>query len=132
MAKLSKRGGEVLDTTPIAVPVRRTKPHSVIDHGMMLVHEMQRAAAEAEEESLDDANDFDMYDEDDIKSRHEEFIGSPEYELMKQDIRNFDKKKKLQQEEIKQKSKKKKKEEAEEEDDEGSSPQGTDDPPSSR
>lgn len=115
MAKLSKRGGEVLDTTPIAVPVRRTKPHSVIDHGMMLVHEMQRAAAEAEEESLDDANDFDMYDEDDIKSRHEEFIGSPEYELMKQDIKDFDKKKKLQQEEIKQKSKKKKKEEAAEE-----------------
>jgi uncharacterized protein YacL (UPF0231 family) len=87
------KGAEVLDETPVTVPVRRSKPHSIFTQAQEMMIQMQRAAEAAEEESLEESQDFDFYDEEEIASRHEEFVGSTGYELLTDDVKAFHAKK---------------------------------------
>lgn len=71
MAHLDEKGREVLDPTPIAVPLR-FKRQSFVEHIQAAVRrEMSLMAQNHELESFEDADDFDVGDEDWIRSPYE-------------------------------------------------------------
>lgn len=57
-------GREVPDPTPVAPPIGYQKPFSMVDHLRELVRtELSRAAADADVETFEDADDFDIEDD---------------------------------------------------------------------
>lgn len=71
MAYIDAQGREVLDDTPIAVPLK-FKRQSFIDHIQTLVRqEMSRMALDQGHESFEEADDFDVGDEDWIRTPYE-------------------------------------------------------------
>lgn len=72
MARLDKDGNEILDPTPVALPVRFQRPPSLVDDVRRLVaQEMSRVAMDQDFDSFEDADDFDIDDDDQPRSRHE-------------------------------------------------------------
>lgn len=85
MARLNERGREVLDDTPVALPAK-FKRQSWIDNMREFVRqELSRQAEGIEMESFEEADDFDVDDDPEIKSPYEisadqEFYLPPEPE----------------------------------------------------
>lgn len=70
--KYDERGHEVLDTTPIERPVGWTRPPTMQEMIQRYVREeVSRAAAQAGEESFEEAEDFDVDDDPDLKGRYD-------------------------------------------------------------
>lgn len=64
MAVLDDRGHEVLDATPVAMPVGWSRPPSLQDQVRRFVRqELSRQAAEAGMETFEEADDFDVGDD---------------------------------------------------------------------
>lgn len=69
---LDKFGHEVLDTTPVARAVSIARPPSIQEQIRRYVQtELSRQAVEAGEESFEEADDFDVGDEPELRSRYE-------------------------------------------------------------
>ncbi|AZL83014.1 hypothetical protein [Apis mellifera associated microvirus 46] len=69
--KLTSSGKEVLDDTPIAAPLRLTRPPSRIEDMRLLLSIVERQRAERGHESFEEADDFDVGDDYDPRSPHE-------------------------------------------------------------
>lgn len=70
---LNKRGHEVLDSTPVALPVGFKRPLSLNEQIRRLVkNELSNRAAAVGAESFEEADDFDCEDDFDPKSPYEE------------------------------------------------------------
>lgn len=66
-AKFNDKGHEILDPTPIALPVGMSKPESLESKMRRFIRtEFSRQAQDQGMESFDEANDFDMDDEADL------------------------------------------------------------------
>lgn len=73
MAKLAPDGSEILDPTPVAIPVRFSRPPSVVDDvRRMVAAELSRLAQDQGFESFDEAEDFEPDDAPEFTSRYEE------------------------------------------------------------
>ena len=74
MAKLDEKGHEVLDQTPLAIPVGFGPPETLAEQIRRILRTEQfRASIEAEgHESFEEADDFDVGDDFDPKSPYEE------------------------------------------------------------
>lgn len=57
-------GAQVPDPTPVAMPLGFERPESLESMMLRLVHAVSRGQADIGEESIDDANDFDVDDDD--------------------------------------------------------------------
>lgn len=69
MAKLDENGHEVLDDTPVALPIGFKRPPSINDTIRQLVrNELSRAAQQQGAESFEEADDFDVGDDYDPTS----------------------------------------------------------------
>lgn len=80
--RLTDDGCEILDDTPVALPVRFKRPESLVAQVQRLVAgEMSRLAEQAGYESFDEADDFDVGDEDDLRSQYELDDGQLEYDM---------------------------------------------------
>lgn len=76
MAKLDENGHELLDSTPIALPLDAKRPETLAQQIQRLVRtHISREAEEAGLESFEDAEDFDVGEEDfDPSSPYEEIF----------------------------------------------------------
>lgn len=71
-ARIDDSGREVLDNTPVTLPVRFLRGENIADRVRSLVEkELSRRAEHAGYETIDDANDFDVGDDYDPRSEHE-------------------------------------------------------------
>lgn len=70
-------GRELLDPTPVAIPARFTRPQTEMDRFREFLNseEMRKAAHAAGLETIDEANDFDIGDDDDLPVTEEEMAG---------------------------------------------------------
>jgi len=68
---LNEKGHEVLDDTPVAIPVRLTRPPMPFDEVRQALSMISRQAASQGMETLEEANDFNIGDDYDPKSDHE-------------------------------------------------------------
>lgn len=119
---IDAKGREIMDDTPAAPTVRREKAQSLADTMRGVVRQMQYEASMAQEESEDDARDFDVEEDSFPKSPHELFQESPEYEILLEDLERFGKARRerlAKQAERPEKPVKGKKEKAAPEDDSG-------------
>ena len=57
-------GAQIPDPTPVEMPLGFERPESLESMLLRLVHQVSRGQADIGEESLDDANDFEVDDED--------------------------------------------------------------------
>lgn len=65
MAQLNERGHEILDETPLAMPLGFKKPESLQSQIQRLVrNELSARAASEGHETFDEADDFDIEDDD--------------------------------------------------------------------
>jgi hypothetical protein len=73
MAKLNEKGHEVLDDTPVAIPVRFQRPENLTDQIRRVIRqEMSRVADFAGMETFEEADDFNVPDDEyDPRSPHE-------------------------------------------------------------
>lgn len=79
---LDDDGSEVLDTTPVAIPVRFSRAETIVEQVRRLVAgELSGAATLAGFESFDEADDFDVGDDYEPSSRYELDDGQAEYDL---------------------------------------------------
>lgn len=70
--RLNEAGQEVLDETPVTLPVRFRRGENITDRVRMMVEaEISRRAAHDGYETIDEANDFDVGDDYDPSSDHE-------------------------------------------------------------
>lgn len=70
--RLNNKGQEVLDDTPVTLPLRFQRGENIADRVRDLVEkELSRRAEHAGYESVDEANDFDVGDDYDPRSDHE-------------------------------------------------------------
>lgn len=84
--RLDDNGLEVLDDTPVAIPVRFSRAETLVDQVRRLVAgELSGAATLAGFESFDEADDFDVGDDYDPRSRYELDDGQAEYDLRADD-----------------------------------------------
>lgn len=69
----SARGAEILDTTPIEVPLHYRRPESLEEKLKRVVHnELSQAAAAREMETFEESDDFDVEDDQDtLPSKYE-------------------------------------------------------------
>ena len=73
MAKLNERGHEILDPTPVSMPLGFKKPETLAEQiRRMVKNEMSQAAANQGQESFEEADDFDVGDDFDPKSPYEQ------------------------------------------------------------
>jgi hypothetical protein len=71
-AILDERGHENLSDTPVALPLRFQRPQNILDRVRALVaHEMSRLAEAQGFETFEEADDFDVDDDPDLKSPYE-------------------------------------------------------------
>lgn len=69
MSKLNARGHEILDDTPVAMPVGFNRPPTLADQIRAMVKgELSRQASEQGLETFEDADDFDVDDDMDPSS----------------------------------------------------------------
>lgn len=68
---LDQFGNEVLDDTPVAVPVRLLRPPSKFEELRAMMGAISRQAAMSGQETEEEANDFDVGDDYDPRSIHE-------------------------------------------------------------
>lgn len=69
---LDERGREVLDPTPVSMPVGFKRPMSIQEQIRILVKtELSRKAHEEGNETFDEADDFVIGDEPELRSRYE-------------------------------------------------------------
>lgn len=71
IARLNEAGQEVLDDTPVALPVRFKRPQNLIEQVREVIHQEGLRAAEAGFESFEEADDFDVDDDPEIRSPYE-------------------------------------------------------------
>jgi len=71
MAQLNERGHEILDDTPVAIPLRLTRPPLPFEEVRQMMSVISRQAASQGLESLEEANDFEIGDDYDPRSAHE-------------------------------------------------------------
>lgn len=73
MAKLDDRGREILDDTPVAIPLRFKRPETLTEQIRRIIRdEASRAAAHAGYETFAEADDFEVEDDDyNPRSPHE-------------------------------------------------------------
>lgn len=70
--RIDDKGREVLDTTPVTLPVRFRRGENISDQVQRLVAmELSKRAAAEGYETFDEANDFDVGDDYDPRSEHE-------------------------------------------------------------
>lgn len=72
-ARLDQNGGETLDDKPMAIPAGFRRPETLQEQVARLVrHERFQAELDANDiETFDEANDFDMEEDDIVFSKHE-------------------------------------------------------------
>lgn len=70
-SRLDADGNEVLDQTPVALPVRFKRPQSLLDQMRAVVHEMSLRAQEFDVETWEEANDFEVGDDFEFTSQYE-------------------------------------------------------------
>lgn len=71
-SRLDERGHEILDDTPVSLPLRFRRGENITQQVQRLVAgELSRMAENAGYESFEEANDFDVGDDYDPKSEHE-------------------------------------------------------------
>jgi pyruvate/2-oxoacid:ferredoxin oxidoreductase beta subunit len=82
-AQLDEKGAEILDSTPLAIPVGFRKPPTLQDQMKKYVQiEMSRLAESQEFETWEEANDFEIGDDYEAKSKYQEdFDGQFEVEV---------------------------------------------------
>lgn len=69
---LTKEGREKLDTTPVAVPLKFKRPLPIAELvRKMVIREVSGKAAQRGAESFDEADDFDVNDDPELKSPYE-------------------------------------------------------------
>lgn len=72
MAQFNHKGHEILDKTPVAQPLGFKRPLPVADLvRKMVVRELSRAATKSGMESFQEADDFDVDDDPELKSKYE-------------------------------------------------------------
>lgn len=70
--RFDERGREIPDNTPIEVPVQFRKPETIAEQVKRLVHsQLSIQAANAGRESFQEADDFDVDDDMELKSKYE-------------------------------------------------------------
>lgn len=68
-SRLDERGHEILDDTPVAIPVRLTRPPTLTEQMRQVIRgELSRAAAAEGYETFEEADDFDVDDDFDPQS----------------------------------------------------------------
>lgn len=73
MAELDKNGHEILDDTPVAIPLRLTRPPTIVDQVRRLVRGAMSDLAQSQgNESFEEADDFDIGDDYEPDSPYEE------------------------------------------------------------
>lgn len=93
MGKLDKQGREILDLTPVSIPVAYTRPLSLQEQIKRMVRseEFMRQADAAGVETFDEADDFDVGDDFDPSSPYElEFDPDLGREVSKEEKRVLD------------------------------------------
>lgn len=70
-SRLDEFGAEVLDDTPVALPVRFKRPQNLIDQVREVIHQEGLRAQDAGYESFEEADDFDVDDDPELKSPYE-------------------------------------------------------------
>lgn len=68
MAQLNERGHEVLDDTPVAIPMRAIRRPSTLDEIRQYIGIVNREAEQQGQESFEEADDFDVGDDYDPHS----------------------------------------------------------------
>lgn len=72
MAKLDENGHEILDDTPVSIPVKFLRAETLTDQVRAVIrNEASRAASVAGYETFEEADDFFIEDEYDPRSPHE-------------------------------------------------------------
>lgn len=72
MATFNKQGEEILDQTPVAIPVRLSRPATMAEQVRNLVRQqLSQYAADQGHETFEDADDFDVGDDYDPSSPYE-------------------------------------------------------------
>lgn len=72
MPKLDKKGHEVLDDTPVAIPLRFSRPETLAEQVRSLLYgELSRFADSQGYETMEEADDFDVGDDFDPASPYE-------------------------------------------------------------
>lgn len=61
--RLDERGRELVDSRPMEPPIGYQKRESIADQIRRMIHQVSQEAAQAGEESLEEANDFYMEDD---------------------------------------------------------------------
>lgn len=80
MARFNERGQEIPDDTPLAIPLGMKKPESLVEMMRRLIRsDVSRFAQDQGEETFEEANDFDV-EEDDAE------LHSSPYELMTDEV----------------------------------------------
>lgn len=87
-AQLNEKGQEVLDSTPMAKPPGWTEPETIVQQIHRLVREeISRQAVAEGFESFEEADDFDVDDDPEIKSAYEIDEGLPRWKDEEQKAR---------------------------------------------
>lgn len=86
------RGEELPDDTPLELPLRFKRPPSLQDQIKAMVRSvLSQAAADQGMESFEEADDFDVSDDIDLRSHHELTPMQEEARYAKQDASDLDK-----------------------------------------
>lgn len=130
MSKFDEKGREILDATPVALPIGYKHPESLTSQIRRLIKNELSMSARAEgKETFEEADDFDTGDDDDIRSPYElddEQITAPiekfddekhEVDKQRKNKRKTDKEKDFVRKSDKQKTKDARKSDNEEDDD---------------
>lgn len=78
MAKLNDKGQEVLDPTPVAIPVRALRRPSTLDEIRQYIGLVNREAEQAGQETFEESDDFDVGDDYDPQSPWEQSVDQEE------------------------------------------------------
>lgn len=98
MAKYNEKGQEIPDPTPVELPLGFRRPPSIHELIKAAVRdEMSREAESQGMETFDEADDFDVDDDEEINSPYELTEMQEEFRYAKQDASNLDKKRELEE-----------------------------------
>lgn len=93
MASKLVNGKEVMNPTPKAPPVKRTRQVGEVERMRDVVLQMQREAEDLVDDTEVEERDFHVEEDQFPESQHERFVESESYELLKSDLQEFDKQK---------------------------------------
>lgn len=80
MAQFNERGQQIPDQTPVEVPLRFTRPLSMQDEIRRFVRqELSNRAADDGAESFEEADDFEVDDDEDLASPYELMAEEPAF-----------------------------------------------------